>query len=604
MANELHYSILKSGVEEWNKWRAANPDLKHPDLSWADLSRQNLMWANLEGCDLSWAKMNRANLVLANLKNADLTGAQLKKCNFSNTNIERANLLRAELSGSHFYRTNAIGAAFIEAKLDNVVVKESDFSQADFTKASLNGAEFSNVAMQDVRFENTELVGAKFEGSDELRVDPSIVKTAKRVTIQRWLIAGSLILVAILVSMFWSKVNNTLIVTVPKSANPILLFDGKILQPDSTADSLLQYQIRNVLPGAYQLLAYATQLDDVKSDEFLRFKRQTLKLDIGADTPFYKTDIAFDTLYSVRKVTKGVLPNISADGKWIVFLRKPKVLHNTSRPKLYLHDLSTGESKEVYLKGFELYQSEWDWDRPFLLEDGKTIFLSAFNINKRYSKIAKIDVASGRVSVLPFQVEQTWLKYFPVNDGQQLVIDNKIYTLDGKYLRSVQIGGETPQRLYYSGKNGFLVLKTKPETEGLSKMAELLYVDSRSSDAVGLFEMNVASEPFIYGTENAKRIVLTEYLGLTKEFSSVISIWEAGVMVPLTGDIRDGERRYEDGAYFHKTEACTDNSGKRIVYEYNGNIYLIEIPDSTTIEDLALANLPEAVRARLNSLNP
>jgi tricorn protease-like protein len=93
-------------------------------------------------------------------------------------------------------------------------------------------------------------------------------------------------------------------------------------------------------------------------------------------------------------------------------------------------------------------------------------------------------------------------------------------------------------------------------------------------------------------------------LGLTKEFSSVISIWEAGVMVPLTGDIRDGERRYEDGAYFHKTEACTDNSGKRIVYEYNGNIYLIEIPDSTTIEDLALANLPEAVRARLNSLNP
>jgi hypothetical protein len=604
MANESHYSILKSGVEAWNKWRAANPDLKHPDLSWADLTRQNLMWANLEGCDLSWAKMNRANLVLANLKNADLTGASLKKCNFSNADIEGANFLRADLTGSHFYRTNGIGAGFVEAKLDNVVVSESDFSRADFTKATLNGAVFTNVTMRDVRFEDTELVGAKFEGSDELRVDPGIVKTAKRVTLQRWLIAGSLILVAILVSMFWSKVNNTLIVTVPKSANPVLIFDGKILQPDSTADSLLQYQIRNVLPGEYQLLAYATQLDDVKSDEFVRFKRQTLKLDIGANTPFYKTDIVFDTLYSVRKVTKGILPNISADGQWIVYLQKPKVLHNTKRPKLFLHNLATGESNEVLLQDSEFYRSEWDWDRPFLVDAGKTIFLSAFNINKRYSKIAKIDVASGRVSILPFLIEQTWLKYFPISNGEQLVIENKIYTIEGKYLRSVEIGGEIPQRLYYSGKNGFLVLKTKPETEGLSKMAELLYVDRNSSDAAGLFDMNVASEPFICGTDDAKRIVLTEYLGLTKEFSSVISLWEDGVIVPLTGDIRDGERRYEDGAYFHKTEACVDNSGRRIVYEYNGNIYLIEINSTTTIEDLALANLSAAAQARLNALTP
>jgi hypothetical protein len=604
MANELHYSILKSGVEAWNKWRAENPDVKHPDLSWVDLSRQNLMWANLEGCDLSWSKMNRVNLVLANLKNADLTGAELKKCNFSNANIENTVFLRAELTGSYFYRTNGIAARFVEAKMNNVVVSDSDFSQSDFTKASLNGTVFTNVKLQDVQFENTVLIGVKFEEKDEHGVDPGIVKTAKRVTIQRWLFAFSLILGVALASMFWSKVNNTLIVTLPKSANPVVVFDGKILQPDSTSDSLWYYQIQNVLPGEYQLLAYATQLDNIKSNEFVRFKRKALKLNFGVNTPFYKIELSFDTLYSVRKVAQGILPNIADNGQSIVYLQKPKVLHSTKRPKLFVYNFNTGKSKEILLQNSDLYHSEWDWDRPYLVKGGKTIFLSAFNINKRYTKISKIDVATGRVTILPFLVEQTWLKYFPINNGKQLAIDNKIYTLEGQYLRSIKIGGESPQRLYYSGKNGYLALKTKPESKGLTKPAELLYVDNLSTNAVGLFEINVAAEPFIYGTDEAKRIVLTEYLGLTREFSSVISLWEDGVMVPLTNDIRDGERRYNDGAYYHKTEACVDNSGRRIVFEYSGNIYLIEIYPSTTIEDLALANLPEAVLQRLNTLNP
>jgi len=37
MANEEHLKILRQGVEAWNKWRKANPNIQ-PDLGRADLS--------------------------------------------------------------------------------------------------------------------------------------------------------------------------------------------------------------------------------------------------------------------------------------------------------------------------------------------------------------------------------------------------------------------------------------------------------------------------------------------------------------------------------------------------------------------------------------
>ena len=36
MANEEHLKILKQGVEVWNKWRNANPEIK-PNLDKADI---------------------------------------------------------------------------------------------------------------------------------------------------------------------------------------------------------------------------------------------------------------------------------------------------------------------------------------------------------------------------------------------------------------------------------------------------------------------------------------------------------------------------------------------------------------------------------------
>ena len=73
MANDEHVALLKQGVDAWNKWREANPDILL-DLRRADLSGANLSWA-----DLYRAKLSEAHLSGADLSEANLIGADLRR---------------------------------------------------------------------------------------------------------------------------------------------------------------------------------------------------------------------------------------------------------------------------------------------------------------------------------------------------------------------------------------------------------------------------------------------------------------------------------------------------------------------------------------------
>ena len=79
MANPEHLKILKRGVEEWNSWREARPEIR-PDLSEADLSEANLSEARLNGADLS-----RANLTFTIFRNTELEGASLEHAHLGRT---------------------------------------------------------------------------------------------------------------------------------------------------------------------------------------------------------------------------------------------------------------------------------------------------------------------------------------------------------------------------------------------------------------------------------------------------------------------------------------------------------------------------------------
>ncbi|MGK7897001.1 MAG: pentapeptide repeat-containing protein, partial [Xenococcus sp. (in: cyanobacteria)] len=74
MANSIHLSFLKQGIEVWNNWREHNPNII-PDLSKADLSGLNLNQG-----DFRYAKLHSVNLRKAQLYNTNFCNADLRAC--------------------------------------------------------------------------------------------------------------------------------------------------------------------------------------------------------------------------------------------------------------------------------------------------------------------------------------------------------------------------------------------------------------------------------------------------------------------------------------------------------------------------------------------
>jgi hypothetical protein len=89
MADEEQVALLKQGVEVWNKWREANPDIR-PDLNGADLFGAALRGVDLRGVDLVGAALHGANLVGVNLVDANLVGANLFGVVLHNADLSRA----------------------------------------------------------------------------------------------------------------------------------------------------------------------------------------------------------------------------------------------------------------------------------------------------------------------------------------------------------------------------------------------------------------------------------------------------------------------------------------------------------------------------------
>jgi len=144
MADPDHLSILEQGVEAWNQWRAANPqvipalynadlydkDFRGINLSRADLTGARLMRTDLTNADLHFCKLICANLMAATLNGANLDGADLFCANFA----------RAAMRGALLRRTILIGAILVEADLTQAQLTESLVYGTSAWNAALDGA--------------------------------------------------------------------------------------------------------------------------------------------------------------------------------------------------------------------------------------------------------------------------------------------------------------------------------------------------------------------------------------------------------------------------------------------------------------------------------
>jgi uncharacterized protein YjbI with pentapeptide repeats len=191
MANEEQLSILKQGVEGWNKWRQEHPEVEMDlndadlgeaklagvDLSHVRLRRVNLYKADLRKANLSGANLRKANLFGANLMEANLSGASLRDANLGGTDLRRANLGEAILEGAELRKANLEkadlrGANLFEARIALANLKGADLSHANLSYANFNQADLSGANLSHTNLTQADLVSTKI---DKARVSGSSV---------------------------------------------------------------------------------------------------------------------------------------------------------------------------------------------------------------------------------------------------------------------------------------------------------------------------------------------------------------------------------------------------------------------------------------------
>ncbi len=166
------FTLLKQGVEVWNKWREKNSEIKL-DLGGVDLSGANLECVDLSGADLRGAYFRGAHLREANLYMADLVGANfeetcLRGANLQGADCYKANFRKADLGEANLAQVNIRRADLVEATLEGANLSQADLLQANLMQANLHKANLYRATL-----EGTNLIEANLEGVDLLEVNLS-----------------------------------------------------------------------------------------------------------------------------------------------------------------------------------------------------------------------------------------------------------------------------------------------------------------------------------------------------------------------------------------------------------------------------------------------
>ena len=156
MANEEQLSILKHGVEVWNKWRQENSTTK------VDLSGAVLSGANLSGVDLRDARLTRVDFREADLQRARLSLANLSRATLIGTSLNRANLKETRLAHAIVMNADVRDADLSSAYLHKTVLATTDLTgaylyKAHFSEVYLNNSKFTNAALADTTLAASDL---------------------------------------------------------------------------------------------------------------------------------------------------------------------------------------------------------------------------------------------------------------------------------------------------------------------------------------------------------------------------------------------------------------------------------------------------------------
>lgn len=142
-ARREHLKKLKEGVEEWNKWREENPQIR-PLLYNSDLREKTI-----------GKRLNRVNFANAVLINADLRGQNFRSASFHEANLGGAKLHGADLTAAVFCRADLYETEMPKAKLIRTNLQGTQLAKTDFSRARLDKCKVYGMSAWDLKFDRT-----------------------------------------------------------------------------------------------------------------------------------------------------------------------------------------------------------------------------------------------------------------------------------------------------------------------------------------------------------------------------------------------------------------------------------------------------------------
>lgn len=388
----------------------------------------------------------------------------------------------------------------------------------------------------------------------------------------------------------WNSLHTDVMLVAPKSANAFIKLNGNVVDLHKQEGENSYYLATSQFMGNTDLEVWSTQLSEMGQDEYTRYRAVKKQIDIerGADGPF-TFQLEFEPLYSVRKIAKGKFPAIANSGSSIAYIRASSENSRSNRQDIYILDLKSGEETKIETRNRG--GLNWDGERPYLLGDGSGVYIGAYQYRSDRTLPYRIDTETGRITALNIPAKEKWLSFLPLSGGDKIAFQNALYDSEGNEIKNFSPDKPYLDKLYPAGNNGLLFFeKTKNKKNRIS--FNCMYTQPGKAQPQQLFSVSANIPPFVSASSNAEKVVVSSYSGLNREFLTTIQLWHNGESVDLTPRFIDGSREYADGSEYHKTEAVIDSAGKRIVYEYESNIYLLEIAEGVSIEDLKAAVKP------------
>ncbi|MGH1364782.1 MAG: pentapeptide repeat-containing protein [Calditrichia bacterium] len=388
----------------------------------------------------------------------------------------------------------------------------------------------------------------------------------------------------------WNRLHSDVMIVAPKSANAFIQLNGNVVSLHKQEGDKSYYLAESQFIGNTPLTVFSTQISEMGQEEFVRYKRYEGEIDVSrGEDGIFTYEVGFQPLYRVSKVATGKFPAIDAAGKTIAYTKAADNSKRNARQELYIKDLQSGTETKVEPRNRR--SLNWDGERPYLLGDGESLFIGAYQYRADKTLPYRVDLASGQMTKLDLPANEKWLSFLPLAGGEKLAFRNKLYDAEGNELKEFSSNRPYLDKLYPAGDDGLLFFdKTKNKKNRIS--FDCYYSKLGSATPQKLFSVSANIPPFVSASKNAETVVVSTYSGLNREFLSTVRMWKDGQFVDLSPRYIDGSRDYADGSEYHQTEAVVDASGKHIVYEYESNIYLIEIMDGVTFADIQQAEKP------------